>query len=100
MPAIKLEPSATKLYKVLLPLPEGDIQVHFGDKKYDQYPTHKDKKRRNAYLKRHQKRENWELSGITSAGFWSRWLLWNKPTLEASIRDIERRFGVDIISTL
>ena len=29
-------------------------------------------------------------------GFWSRWLLWNKPTLAASIQDAQRRFSIRI----
>jgi hypothetical protein len=47
-------------------------------------------------MKRHRLRENWSKSGIKTAGFWSRWLLWNKPTLDESIRDIEKRFHVII----
>lgn len=42
-------------------------------------------------------RENWTKSGIDTAGFWSRWVLWNKPTLAASVADTEHRFGIDII---
>jgi len=44
------------------------------------------------YIKRHQERENWGKSGINTAGFWSRWLLWNLSTIEASYRDIKKRF--------
>jgi len=29
-------------------------------------------------------------------GFWSRWILWNKPTIDESINDIENRFGIKI----
>jgi hypothetical protein len=34
----------------------------------------------------------WGKSGIDTAGFWSRWLLWNKPTIKESYDDIKRRF--------
>ena len=50
-------------------------------------------KRRANYLKRHAN-EDW--TDETTAGFWARWLLWNKPTIAASIRDATRRFGLDV----
>ena len=38
------------------------------------------------------KNEDWGKSGIDTAGFWSRWLLWNKPTIRESYQDIKKRF--------
>jgi hypothetical protein len=38
--------------------------------------------------------ENWLKSGIDTAGFWSRWLLWNKPTIKESYMDIKKRFNL------
>lgn len=70
--------------------------VHFGQKGYSDYTKHKDYDRMKNYLARHKTRENWGKSGITTAGFWSRWLLWNKPTLKDSIKDVEKRFKVKI----
>jgi hypothetical protein len=70
--------------------------VHFGATGYQDYTIHKDKERMARYTKRHKRRENWGKSGIKTAGFWSKWLLWNKPSLRASIRDIEKRFNVKI----
>lgn len=71
-------------------------KVHFGAVGYSDYPTHKDKERMERYIIRHQRRENWKKSGISTAGFWSKWLLWNKPSIKQSIADIENRFGVKI----
>jgi len=70
--------------------------VHFGALGYSDYTKHKDKDRKKLYIKRHQKRENWTKSGLKTAGFWSRWILWNKPSLTASIKDVEKRFRVKI----
>ena len=56
------------------------------------FTLHKDPERKARYLVRHQKHEHWE--DPRSPGFWSRWLLWNKPTLRASAQDIKRRFGI------
>ena len=70
---------------------------HFGSKAYDNYTDHNDDKRKASYIARHKAREDWSESGIHSAGFWSRWLLWNEKTLVKSARDIEKRFGVRIV---
>jgi len=71
--------------------------VHFGAEGMSDYTKHKDPERKQRYIRRHRKRENWKKSGIDTAGFWSRWLLWGEPTLRDSIAEIERRFNVDIV---
>ncbi len=71
--------------------------VHFGATGYSDYTKHKDPQRKQRYIARHQKRENWNKSGICTAGFWSRWLLWGEPTLEGSIKEIEKKFQVKIV---
>ena len=67
-------------------------RVYFGAAGYEDFTTHKDNERKKLYIARHSKSENWSKSGIDTAGFWSRWLLWNKPTIEASYNDIKKRF--------
>ena len=71
--------------------------VNFGAEGYEDYTMHKDPNRKYNYIERHQKREKWGKEGIKTAGFWSRWLLWNKPSIAASAKDIESRFGVKIV---
>ena len=74
-------------------------QVSFGAKGYSDYtlaPKEKADSKKNAYIARHRVNEDWTKSGIKTAGFWARWLLWNQRTIEGSIRDIEHRFGVRI----
>lgn len=93
---IKRPKHAKKLYKAIIYANKKTYKVSFGDPLSVQYPHHKDKERRDRYLARHKSRENWTKSGILTPGFWSRWLLWNKTTLKASAKDIERRFGVKI----
>jgi len=70
--------------------------IHFGQAGASDYTINKDIKRKDLYIDRHQPREDWSKSGIKTAGFYSRWLLWNKPTLSASIKDLENRFNVKI----
>jgi hypothetical protein len=83
---------ADKKYMVYV---DGKV-THFGATGYSDYSKHKDPERKQRYITRHQARENWTKSGIHTAGFWSRWLLWGEPTLQASIKAIERKFGVKI----
>jgi hypothetical protein len=71
--------------------------IKFGNSKYEDYTIHKNLDRKKRYIDRHQKRENWTKSGLATRGFWSRWLLWNKPSIEKSIKDIEKKFNVKII---
>ena len=70
--------------------------VHFGARGMSDYTIHKDQLRKQRYINRHQSNENWTSTGIETAGFWSRWLLWNKPNLKDSIKDIEKRFNLTI----
>jgi len=70
----------------------GSRAVHFGARGYEDYTMHKDKARMQRYITRHRAREDWKRSGIFKAGFWSRWILWNKPSLRASVADTKRRF--------
>jgi hypothetical protein len=67
--------------------------VHFGHSAYEDFTTHKDVERKKRYESRHR---NDNLNDPYSAGFWSMHLLWNKPTISASIKDIENRFNINI----
>lgn len=69
---------------------------HFGDNRYEDYTQHHDKERRRLYLLRH-KNENWNKSNIKSPAFWSRYLTWEKPTIDSSIKYIEKKFNVKIL---
>ena len=55
---------------------------------------HKNEQRKQLYINRHKNNENWTKSGINSAGFWSRWLLWHLPSITASYQDIKKRFNI------
>ena len=64
--------------------------IHFGAAGMSDFTINKDPARKERYLKRHKKRENW--NNPLSAGALSRWILWNKPNLKDSIKDFENRF--------
>ncbi|NDD30538.1 MAG: hypothetical protein EB084_19945 [Proteobacteria bacterium] len=60
--------------------------VHFGATGYEDYTTAPhDKERKARYIKRHRAAENWK--DCTAAGTLSRYILWNKRDLKASIDD-------------
>lgn len=86
-------PRSGKKWRVITPLGKN---IDFGAEGYSDLTIHKDPSRQNNYISRHQARENWTKSGIDTAGFWARWLLWNLPSLEDSIKDIENRFNITI----
>tara|TARA_Y100001958_G_C21238581_1_gene565662 strand:- start:1195 stop:1485 length:291 start_codon:yes stop_codon:yes gene_type:complete len=65
--------------------------THFGAAGMSDYTKHKNKSRKKRYMNRHKTRENW--SNPMSAGALSRWILWNKPTLKASIADYKKKFN-------
>jgi len=76
---------------------ENGRVVHFGATGYQDFTQHKNPERMRLYKIRHGGgRENHGKSGLYTAGFWSMWLLWNKPSLQGSARDMERRFGLKI----
>ena len=68
----------------------GKKKISFGQKGASDMTQHKSEVRKKRYIDRHKARENW--NDPKTAGFMSRWLLWNKPTLTESIRNINKRF--------
>ena len=90
-----------KKFDALLQDEKGTVHhIPFGATGYSDYPTyHKGGKvhaelRKFAYLTRHRTREDWTKSGLLTPGFWSRWILWNKPTVDQSLQDTLARFDL------
>ena len=91
---VEIKPSTQKTKKLMAIFYDDNGKkiktTHFGAKGMSDFTIHKDKERKERYLDRHRKRENW--NAPMTAGALSRWLLWNKPTLQGSIRDYKKRF--------
>jgi len=72
--------------------------IHFGAKGYMDYTKYyaKDpaeaKIKRDAYDARHKVNEDW--SNPQTAGTLSKYILWNKSSIEASKRDFKKRFNL------
>ena len=69
--------------------------IHFGAAGYDDFTITNDDKQKLLYQKRHQ---NDNINDLNFAGAWSMNLLWNKKSIEASIKDMEKRFKINIIN--
>lgn len=67
-------------------------KISFGAIGYEDYTIHKDEKRKLRYINRHKNKENWTKSGINTAGWWSRYLLWEKPTIKEAYNNIKQKF--------
>ncbi len=65
--------------------------ISFGAKGFSDYTIHKDDDRKDRYIKRHKTNENW--NDPTTAGFYAKHVLWNKPTMKESIADLNKKFS-------
>ena len=102
MKLLSIKPSerATKKYVATFCLCDGETKccdkerkrVHFGQKGSSTYIDHKDDKKKDAYIARHKVNENF--NNPLSSGSLSRFILWNKTTLSASIADFKKRFNL------
>jgi hypothetical protein len=70
---------------------DGKKTVSFGSAGMSDYTKHKDAERKERYVNRHKKNEDW--SNPKTAGFYAKHVLWNKPTLQASVADLNKKFN-------
>lgn len=81
-----------KKWDAVFVYPDGHTKtVPFGARGMSDYTKHKDKTRKQRYLKRHAGMgEHWNQPD--TPGALSKWVLWNKPTFKASVADFKKRF--------
>ena len=79
-------------HKKLEAVIDGKKTVPFGQKKASDFTLHKDPERKARYINRHEKREDWTKSGINTAGFYSKHVLWNKDTIQKSVNDLNKKY--------
>lgn len=78
---------------------DDNRRIYFGQAGYNDFIIYnkiegreKANKMKNAYIARHSKmNENWGKSGINTAGFYSRWLLWEEPTIELAYKKLKKK---------
>ena len=86
---VVIQPSSSKAKKMDAII-DGKKTVHFGQKGFSDFTLHQDPKRKELYISRHKKNEHWD--DPATAGFYSRWILWNKPNLKESVDDLNKRY--------
>ena len=95
MKLLSFKPSdkADKKYMVVLETDEGRKKtIHFGAAGMDDFTITKDMEQKQRYINRHKAREDW--NNPLTAGFWSKNILWNLPTITASLNDTKKRFNL------
>jgi hypothetical protein len=70
----------------------NDKIISFGAKKYSDYTINKDDNKKENYIKRHKVNEDFTKEGLKTPGFLSRFILWNKPTIKESIKDLNSKY--------
>ena len=71
--------------------------VKFGGAGYSDFTIHKDEARKQRYIDRHKKNENWGKSGVDSPGWWSYKYLWSYPTKQEAYQHIKadlKKWGI------
>jgi hypothetical protein len=91
---IKRSHNPEKKWDAVFVKPNGQtITQPFGQRGYSDYTKHKNLTRKKRYIARHARmHEDW--TDPTRAGTLSRYILWGKPTLKASIRSFKKKFRV------
>jgi hypothetical protein len=82
------------IHKLVAEFDNGQL-VKFGALGYDDFITSGgDTRKKRNYLARHRKREDW--NDPKTPGALSRWILWNKPTLDESIEHYVKKFRMHL----
>ena len=63
--------------------------IHFGANGMSDFTIHKDESRKARYINRHKSNENW--NDAETSGYYSRWVLWNLPSLKDSWNDTKAK---------
>ena len=84
---IKKSHNPNKKYDAII----GNKTISFGATGYTDYTITHDNKKRENYIKRHEK-EDWSINNLESAAFMSRWILWEKPSIQEAIRNLNKLY--------
>ena len=72
----------------------GKKKVSFGATGYSDYTKHKDDERKQRYIARHGATQDWK--DIEKPQTWARYLLWEKKTIPEAVKNMEKKFNIDI----
>jgi hypothetical protein len=71
---------------------KDERRIPFGAKGMSDYTLNKNPLRRQSYLSRHRSREDW--TNPMTAGALSRWILWERTSIQEAVRKFRRRFSL------
>ena len=80
--------NADKKYDAVV---NGGKVISFGAAGYSDYTLHKDPVRKQNYIKRHSN-EDWSRANLLSPAWLSRFILWEKPSLEEAINNANHKY--------
>lgn len=90
---IKKSHNPMKKYDAVFTQDNGrEKTISFGASGYSDFTKNHDEARKERYIERHKKRE--DFNNPMTAGSLSRYILWNKPSLHQSINDFKKRFHI------
>jgi hypothetical protein len=91
---IRLKKSNNLKYKytITLLVDNKQMDIEFGARGYEDYTIHKNDKRKELYIDRHKKNENW--NDPLTKGTLSKYILWNKKTIKESLIDYLDHFKI------
>lgn len=97
---VKLSPATAKDKKYKMEFFNKDKKKvktsQFGQAGASDFTKHGDTARRDRYDNRHKAREDWD--DMVSKGALSKWILWNKKTINSSFQDYLKRFKLKKLS--
>jgi len=86
-----------KKYAVLYLKDDKIKTINFGASGYDDYIITNNDAQKKRYVNRHKK-DN--IDDYNFSGMWANSILWNKKTIEESIKNTEKKFKINIINLL
>ena len=81
-----------KKFKAIVKDKDSKKTIHFGQAGASDMTHHGDESRKMRYISRHKTNEDWNKSGIDTAGFYSKHLLWNKDSFDKSFKNLKKKF--------
>lgn len=91
MKLLSIKKSTRPTKKYMAEFDNGKI-THFGASGYQDFILSGSEAKKKAYIARHSATESFR--NPTDASTLARYILWNKPTLSASIADFKNRFNI------
>ena len=88
---LKKSSKAGKKYDAVI---DGKKTVSFGATGYSDFTKHKDEERKQRYIARHGATQTFK--DIEKPQTWARYILWEKKTIPEAVKNMEKKFNLEI----